>query len=212
MNQKQKTLFGLVVFGVLLAGAVFAYNILQDSSVPDNIVMLDIADSQDAQAAHAEQKPEDEQKDAEPEEESEQLQQAPNFTMLDAYGNELQLSDFFGKPIVLNFWTTWCPSCVRESPYFENLYQELGNEVHIIKVNLLDGRRETRAAVDNFMYENGYTFPLYFDIDGAAAFGVRFIPMTFFICENGYLTAMAQGAVNDESLRQGLGSVRPFLS
>ena len=203
MNPKSKTLLGIVAFAVLIAAAVFAYNALQYDNASDRLVML----GEDTVPEEPEPEPQAQQEDIEAGEEREQ---APNFIMLDATGNELQLHDFLGKPIVLNFWTTWCPACVRESPYFENLYQEHGDIVHVIKVNLLDGQRETRAAVDNFMYVNGYTFPLYFDVDGAAQYGVRAIPVTFFIDENGYPIASAPGPLNERMLRQGLEAVGVF--
>jgi len=197
MNQKVKTFVGLAAFAVLIISAVFAYNALQGDNAPDILVINDAQDTPTEQVSSS-------QAENEPQTE---LEQVPNFTMLDADGNELQLHDFLGKPIVLNFWTTWCPACVRESPYFESLYQEHSEAVHVIKVNLLDGQRETRAAVDDFMYTNGYTFPLYFDVNGAARYGVRGIPVTFFICERGYPIASAQGPINENTLWQGLEAI-----
>ena len=195
MNQKSRTLAGLIIFAIILGCAVAAYNMLigRDDITPNNIVTL-AEPTEPAENAPAEDPP---------------RQQAPNFTILDANDNEIQLSDFFGKPIVLNFWTTWCPSCVRETPYFDALHQELGDEVHVIKVSLVDGQRETRESIDNFMYNNGYTFPLYLDTNGQAsgAFGVRSIPLTIFICEEGYLVSHALGALNEQSLAAGLETI-----
>jgi len=210
MNKKHTTIFGIVIFSTILVGAVFAYNRLQENNAPDNFVLFDAPEeSQPLEAEPQEELISEEPETEAPEEaESNQRQQAPDFTMMDSYGNERQLSDFFGKPIVLNFWTTWCPACVMETSYFENFYQDQGGNVHVLKVNLLDGNRETRDGVDSFMYENGYTFPLFFDISGAAMYGVRAIPVTFFICEDGYVVAMSQGPVNDSVLQQGLDAVR----
>jgi len=195
MNQKSRTLAGLIAFAIILGCAVAAYNMLidRDDITPNNIVTL-AEPTEPAENALAEDPP---------------RQQAPNFTILDANDNEMQLSDFFGKPIVLNFWTTWCPSCVRETPYFDTLHQELGDEVHVIKVSLLDGQRETRESIDNFMYNNGYTFPLYLDTNGEASgvFGVRSIPLTIFISEDGYLVSHALGALNEQSLAAGLETI-----
>ena len=133
------------------------------------------------------------------------IPQAPDFAMYDMYGNQLLLSDFVGKPIVLNFWATWCPSCVIEMPYFQQLYEEMGSEVHILKINLLDGQRETRERVDQFIEDNGLSFPIFFDSgDGAFEYGVSFIPVTFFIDADGYATATSQGAVDEDILRRGL--------
>ena len=136
------------------------------------------------------------------------IPQAPDFVMYDMYGNRQYLSDFFGKPIVLNFWATWCPNCVVEMPYFQQLYEELGNEIHILKINLLDGQRETREMVDQFIADHGLSFPIYFDAgDGAFEYGVSFIPMTFFIDADGYAIASSQGAVDSDILRRGLETV-----
>ena len=48
---------------------------------------------------------------------------APDFTVLDSEGNEVQLSDYVGKPIVLNFWATWCYYCKEEMPDFDKAYE-----------------------------------------------------------------------------------------
>ena len=68
---------------------------------------------------------------------------APDFTVLDANGKRIRLSDNFGKPIVINFWATWCPPCKRELPDFDKLCKEYGDKVVFMMVNLTDGRRDT---------------------------------------------------------------------
>ena len=211
MNQKSKTLLGLAAFCVLIVGAVFIYNILieRDNITPDNLLIADASEGQESPESQEPQEPQTPEPPQNQTQEYTQSQQVPNFIMLDAKDNEVQLFDFLGKPIVLNFWASWCPSCVREMPYFDSLYQELGDSVHIIKVNLIDGTRETRGTVDRFMYENGHIFPLYFDTygAGAGAFGIQFIPITFFINENGYEVARIQGAASEQSLRQGVTAI-----
>ena len=132
---------------------------------------------------------------------------AYDFVMQDGDGNDVRLSDFLGKPIVLNFWTTWCPACVRSSPYFEQLYRGMGEYIHVLKVNL-PSAREPRQAVDEFIAANGYTLPVYFDVSGEAAmvYGIRSIPDTFFINADGYITARIIGAVNERALQEGISS------
>ena len=131
-------------------------------------------------------------------EEVDDLVKAFNFTVFDMYGNAVQLSDFFGKPIVLNFWTTWCPACVRSSPYFEQLHRDMGDEIHVLKINL----QEAHHVVEEFMAVNGYTMPVYLDANGEAAraYSIRSIPDTFFINANGYITARAVGAMDESRL------------
>ena len=143
----------------------------------------------------------------EPDSFAEAREQAPNFTFEDADGNLRQLSDFIGTPVVLNFWASWCPACVVEMPYFNEFYQEYGDRVHFLKINLADGVRETQAGVRDFMYENGFTTPLLFDIDGARAYGVRGIPVTFYIDADGYAVAMSMGAQDRDRLQQGLDAI-----
>lgn len=196
MNKKVKAILGVAIFAVLIAAAAFAYGRLSDiAPAPDNLAPI-VPDNPEQTS------PDDPAEYERPE--------APDFTMLDQDGNEVRLSDFFGKPVVLNFWATWCPSCVQESPYFESIYREMGGEIHIVKVNLLDGQRETRAEVDRFMADNEYTFPIYFDVTGeaAGAYGIHFIPVTFFIDADGRLAARAQGAVDEQALRDGIDMAR----
>ena len=181
MNMKIKAIIGLFSFALMLATAFVAYNALLDTvDAPDNITGNTGA-----------------------------LQRAPDFVMEDGDGNEIWLSDFLGQPIVLNFWATWCPACVQETPHFENLYQNSNGEIKVLKVNLITSRRETRDAVDAFMEAGGYSFPLYFDItgEGAMAYSVQFIPITFFINPEGYVAAKAQGAVDESILNNGVNMI-----
>ncbi|MCL2376786.1 MAG: TlpA family protein disulfide reductase [Defluviitaleaceae bacterium] len=181
MSKQIKAILGLLAFAVLLGAAFFAYNVLLDiTDAPANI-----AEAHDIEG---------------------NLQRARDFIMEDAMGNEVRLSDFLGQPVVLNFWATWCPNCVLETPYFEALYHEVGNEVKILKVNLIGSRGETRSDVEAFMEAGGYTLPIYFDTtgDGALSYNVMFIPVTFFITAQGYLAATSQGMANEDILRQGI--------
>ena len=84
---------------------------------------------------------------------------APDFTVLDWDGNEVKLSDYIGKPIVLNFWAHWCGPCQMEMPEFNAKYEELEGEVPFLMVHVgadVDAGKEKVA-------EGGYTFPVVFD-------------------------------------------------
>ena len=128
---------------------------------------------------------------------------APDFTLLDANGKKIRLSDNFGKPIVINFWATWCPPCKQELPDFEKLHKEYGDRVVFMMVNLTDGYRDTIDGTKRFVSKNGYTFPLYFDTEysGAVAYNVSSIPQTTFIDANGNVYATRIGAMNEAVLR-----------
>jgi peroxiredoxin len=137
------------------------------------------------------------------------LELAPEFAFADADGNELRLSDFLGTPVVLNFWATWCPACVVETPYFEALYHESGDDLQILKVNLIGSRGETQNTVEEFMQARNYTMSIFYDTqgEGAQAYQVRGIPVTFFITADGYIASEAVGSMNTQSLQNGVALI-----
>lgn len=131
---------------------------------------------------------------------------APDFTVYDGEGNPVRLSDFRGKGVVLNFWASWCGPCTSEMPDMEAAFQEYGEELQFLMVNLTDGSQETVASASGFIEEQGYTFPVYYDtdMDAAMAYGISAIPMTYFIDEEGSAAAYYQGAMSAEVLQQGI--------
>ena len=130
---------------------------------------------------------------------------APDFTMLDMDGNEVTLESFFGKPIVLNFWASWCGPCKMEMPDIQKFYEEYGEDIHFLLVSVDDSLDTAKA----FIAENGYTFPVYFDASsmGAYTYGASSIPLTFFIDAEGNLTAYYMGAMSEGILQQGVDMI-----
>ena len=127
---------------------------------------------------------------------------APDFTVQDWDGNEVKLSDYIGKPIVLNFWAHWCGPCQMEMPEFNAVYEELNGEVTFLMVH--EG-----ATVDDGkekVTEGGYTFPVVFDADSSAGnlYGITAFPTTFFIDAEGNLQAYYMGAMDRALLQQGI--------
>ena len=132
--------------------------------------------------------------------------EAPEFTVYDLEGNAHKLSDFRGKPVLLNFWASWCGPCQSEMPDFQDFYEKYGEEVHFVIVNLTDGQQETVESASAFIAEKGYTFPVYYDtdIDAAMKYGVSAVPVSYFIDAEGYFVAWAQGALSADMLQQGM--------
>ena len=125
---------------------------------------------------------------------------APDFTVYNEKGEEVKLSDFRGKPVVLNFWASWCPPCKAEMPEFDEQYQQLGDQVQFMMVNLTTG--DDFAAAKSYIDQQGYQFPVFYDQSGEAAYrySVQSIPVTFFITAKGHLLTYRMGMLSGEEL------------
>lgn len=139
----------------------------------------------------------------------EQADLAPDFTVTDWEGDEVKLSDFRGKPVVLNFWASWCPPCKSEMPDFDAAYKTHGGSVQFMMVNCTDGSSETVGTAKAFIESTDYTFPVFFDTSYEASmkYGTSSIPMTFFINADGELVTYARGMLDAESLERGIGMI-----
>ena len=133
---------------------------------------------------------------------------APDFTVLDYNGNEVKLSDYKGKPIILNFWATWCYYCKEEMPNFE-LAAENYPEIQFMMVNATDGKEETQEKAKKYIEDEKYTFDVFFDteLEAVMSYGVTGFPMTFFIDKDGNLLARASGAIDYDILLKGIDMI-----
>ena len=151
-----------------------------------------------------------EQLATQPTQQEAQSQAAPDFTVYDPEGNPVQLSSFFGKPIVLNFWASWCGPCQSEMPDFQEKYEQLGNDIHFFMVNMTDGQRETVELASQFVAQQDYTFPVFYDIQAQAAttYNVYSLPTTLFIDAQGNVVAQATGAIDAATLQKGIDMIK----
>ena len=123
---------------------------------------------------------------------------APDFTAELIDGSSLALSDLKGKPVIINFWATWCGPCVREMPAFERLKEDFGDEIGIIAVNCGDDA----DTVKDFVDENGYTFPVALDenYEVAMLYPSNSIPYTVVLDANGKITHVSTGAYDADTM------------
>lgn len=191
MSKKAKTMLLIGVFALFIGIALYAYNALSKNITPQGNIDVTQNEGEVSQT------------------ETKKIK-APDFTVLDAQGNSVKLSDLFGDPIVLNFWASWCPPCKSEMPEFNEVYNEVGEEITFMMVDLVDGQRETKEKGEKYIAEQGFSFPVYFDTkqDAAGTYGIASIPTTIFIDREGYIITGAQGAIDAKTLKKGIDLIK----
>ena len=195
-----------VLLIALIGGASVLYDRLGSSYQMDQLATQAPAPTQEQMPAET-QIPEASLSEDETEAQAEtESQPAPDFAAVDAEGNEVRLSDYFGKPIVLNFWASWCGPCKSEMPDFDAAYLAQGEEIQFLMVNMTDGSRETLDTAKSFVADSGYSFPVVFDVkqEAAMTYAVSSLPTTFFIGADGSMVAYAMGAIDGETLQRGI--------
>lgn len=198
MNNRLKTLIGILAFVVIIVAAYLGYNYLTQKYKPENKIELKKEAAQTSDAAGSTQSAQ------------ESRIKAPDFEVVDSDGTTVKLSDMLGKPIVLNFWASWCPPCKGEMPHFNEVYANVKNDVAFMMVDLVDGQRETVDTGKSYVKEKGFAFPVYFDTDQDAAvtYGIQSIPTTFFIDKDGYIVNGFQGAIDKDTLLKNIERIR----
>ncbi|QHA90835.1 redoxin domain-containing protein [Bacillus sp. N1-1] len=126
---------------------------------------------------------------------------APNFKLQTLNGEAVQLSDYKGKRVIVNFWATWCPPCRAEIPDFQKLYEK--KDVEILAVNLTE-TEESTEGVEGFVKEFGMTFPVVMDVnsDVSNTYQVSAYPTSYMIDSNGRIQFVAMGALNYDLMIQ----------
>lgn len=130
---------------------------------------------------------------------------APPFALAAPDGATVSTADLRGRPVVLNFWATWCAPCRAEMPALQATAEQFAGAVHVIGVN----QGETAEQVTAFATAFGIAYPLVLDADDAVSrlYRVRALPTTFLIDADGVVRAVIPGAVSAAVLADRLNAL-----
>jgi len=129
---------------------------------------------------------------------------APDFLLIDALsGKEIKLSNYIGKPIIVNFWASWCGPCKIELPELQAIQIKHGDDLIVLAVN---GDRESLEQIQYFGSKLNLTFNLLRDPkkEVTKAYGVWGLPKTLFIDRDGVIQKQYTGSINQEIIEQEL--------
>jgi cytochrome c biogenesis protein CcmG/thiol:disulfide interchange protein DsbE len=132
--------------------------------------------------------------------------QAPDFALRDLDKNIVHLSDFRGKPVVLNFFASWCVPCLAEMPLIQDAHLKSGEEGYVV---LGVAVQDSRAALRSLSESMGLTFLMVLDGDSSVGIAYQVLgpPATFFIDEDGEIVSVVVGTIEEETLEQELAKL-----
>lgn len=126
---------------------------------------------------------------------------SPGFTLLDDTGQQVQLSDYFGQPVLINFWASWCQPCRAEMPAMQRIYAKYAAQGFVILA--VNGTfQDNPAEARQFAHNLGLTFPILFDPQGEIAdmYDVRAWPTSIFVDRDGIIRDVIIGGPMAEAL------------
>jgi len=119
---------------------------------------------------------------------------APDIEVIDAKSSaKLSSQELKGKVLLINFWASWCKSCIEEMPSIEALYKEMQNNKNFLIMPVIF--KDSVKNASNYLNSNGYTLPMYSDSGEISSknYGVRAVPETYLIDKKGVLRHQAKG-------------------
>jgi len=134
---------------------------------------------------------------------------APDFQLDNLDGETVSLSDLRGKPVMLNFWATWCHPCVSEMPYIQEVYEQWSVKGLVVLAINMGG---VSSEVKEFLESHNLSLPVLLDSKQKVAqrYNIRYVPTTFFIDESGIIQATKIGAFpNKDTIESELNKIMP---
>lgn len=179
--KSNKTIIYIILFVLIILGATLLYGELSQN--------YEINQKTEEKTAVTSEKPK---------------QKALDFEVFSENGESVTLSEKTGKPVVINFWATWCGPCRAELPAFESMYKKYQDKVEFMMVNLTDGMREKKEDVKAFITDNNYSFPVFYDSNQSAAYvyNITSVPLTVFVDADGNIDNYRVGGLRENDLEE----------
>lgn len=133
-------------------------------------------------------------------------EKAPQFNLPNLSGKQVSLSDFQNRPVMVNFWATWCVPCRNEMPEIENVYRLRKDEgLEVLAINL----KESKEVVEEYVKNNGFSFQILLDKTGEVSdkFQLFGLPTTYFIDKKGVIQYSYMGEMTKEIINTGLKAI-----
>jgi thiol-disulfide isomerase/thioredoxin len=127
---------------------------------------------------------------------------APDFSLTTITGEEIQLSSLKGRPVIINFWASWCPPCRSEMPLLDKLQQQYQEQnLAILAVNA--SNQDNIEVVQNFVAQGELSLPILMDVTGKVMnmYNTRVLPSTYFVNSEGIIQNVIIGGMNEATLR-----------
>ncbi|WP_366296094.1 redoxin domain-containing protein [Paenibacillus sp. AN1007] len=122
--------------------------------------------------------------------------EAPDFTAVNSKGEQVRLSDYRGRAVMINFWASWCTPCVREMPLVHDLAQQNANNVETLFVNV----GESKGTINEFMKSHQFDFPVIIDAAGkvSSLYRITGLPATMVIDRSGQFRHILLGELTED--------------
>lgn len=200
MKKTGNILYWVILIVLIMVTASVAYKRMKPSAVEKIPSQNNESTLSDNTKDKSENKKEDENNN--------DADMAPDFSLEDMEGNKITLSDYQGKIVVLNFWATSCGYCVQEMPDLDKLNKKLLEEDEgiVFAVNL----GEELSKIKKFTEDRKLTLPVLMDYDGSVSktYRVSGIPVTYIIDKDGTLYGRILGATDYDTLMQGIEKIK----
>lgn len=133
----------------------------------------------------------------------------PDLTLQTLDGTSLRLTDLRGKPVLVNFWATWCEPCKAETPDLVQAYKEIGDQLHIVGISI--DQPNSRDEVRRFIQRYGVPYPVVLDLDNSAqrAFNIFPIPVSYIVDSQGVIRYTRNSTVTRADIQQVLDDLEP---